>query len=56
MTAVLQHYDFDRLAASLPSPHWVRVIEANHAFAGSARALLDACGDAIAWASAINVA
>jgi alpha/beta superfamily hydrolase len=40
---------FDALAAGLPAPSWVRVIEADHAFAGAARALLAACGDAIRW-------
>ncbi len=47
---------FDRLVAGLPSPYWVRVIEADHAFAGAARALLEACGEAIAWAGAIAAA
>jgi alpha/beta superfamily hydrolase len=41
---------FDALTAALPRPHWVEVIEADHAFAGAARALLEACREAIDWA------
>jgi hypothetical protein len=40
---------FDTLTSSLPRPHWVQVIEADHAFAGAARALLEACREAIEW-------
>jgi alpha/beta superfamily hydrolase len=40
---------FDTLLASLEGPHWARVIEADHAFAGAARALLEACGEAGRW-------
>lgn len=40
---------FEALVGSLAEPHWVRLFETDHFFAGSARALLEACREAAAW-------
>jgi hypothetical protein len=42
----------EALAASLPGPAWLRVLEADHLFTDALPALATACREAIAWAAA----
>ena len=41
----------EALAASLPAPPWLRLLETDHFFAGALDALAATCGDAINWAA-----
>jgi alpha/beta superfamily hydrolase len=41
----------EALAASLPGPPWVRVLEADHFFTEALDALATACKEAIRWAT-----